>query len=178
MEFRNNCAVNLAVDDWVIFEGNKDKSDEPIWLGRVMSNPEWGGQGVCKNKTRRLKKYPSDVVVGRNEVAVFVMWYEKIDINSDSLDYQISRDIMKPVVQNNRCLIHAGFEMHRMNGKNNPVPKQRTSTRSTKVLGVYSTARRGNQTSHDEWHDKEFELEWKMDMDDRIIALSRFSNES
>ena len=34
-----------------------------------------------KNETRKDIKYPSSkVTVGRNEVAMYVMWYEKIDI--------------------------------------------------------------------------------------------------
>ena len=106
---------------------------------------------------------------------MYVMWYEKIDLNSEELDYQISRDIREPVIQNNRCLVHAGFEMHRMNGRSNPVPKQRTSTRESG--GTYSTAKRGNQTSYHDWHDKEFGIEWRMDKVDRVSALSRLSNE-
>jgi len=176
VEFRNDMAANLAVGDWVMFEGNQQESSEPIWLGRILSNPEWGGRGVCKNETKKSIKYPSSrVTVGQNEVAMNVMWYERIDISSEELDYHISRDISEPVVQNNRCLVHAGFNMHRMNGRSNPVPKQRTSNRE--AGGAYSTAKRGNQTSFHDWHEKEFSLEWKMDKVDRDSALSRLTSE-
>ena len=111
--------------------------------------------------------------MGRNEVASFVIWYEKIDITSDSLDCRISRDVTEPVVQNNRPLIHASFKMHRMNNTSNPVPKLRTSTKASG--GAYTCARRNNQTSHNTWHDKEFGVEWKMDKEDREISLSRRS---
>ena len=111
--------------------------------------------------------------MARNEVAIFVMWYEKIDINSDVLDYRISRDVTEPVVQNNRPLIHASFKMHRMNNTSNPVPELRTSTR---VSGVaYACPRRNSQTSRNAWHDKEFGLELKMDKEDNEISLSRRS---
>lgn len=83
MEFRNEQAIQLAAGNWVIFQGTKDESNESIWLGQVMSNTKWGGQGVCKNEIRILRKRSSGIKMGRNEVAIFVMWYEKIDINSD-----------------------------------------------------------------------------------------------
>ena len=76
VELRNEQATQLIVGNWVIFQGTKDESDEPIWLGRVMLNTEWGGQGVCKNDTTTQKKHPLGITVGRNEVAVFVVWYE------------------------------------------------------------------------------------------------------
>jgi len=173
VELRNEQASQLTVGDWVIFQGTKEESAEPIWLGRVMSNTEWGGQGVWKNDTKKQKKYPLGITVARNEVAIFVMWYEKIDINSDVLDYRISRDVTEPVVQNNRPLIHASFKMHRMNSTNNPVPRLRTSTRASR--GALACAKRNNQTRHNAWHDKEFGLEWKMDKEDRELSLSRRS---
>ena len=46
VELRNEQASQLTVGDWVIFQGTKEENAEPIWLGRVMSNTEWGGQGV------------------------------------------------------------------------------------------------------------------------------------
>ena len=67
-----------------------DKSDddlEPIWLGRVMSNPKWVGQGVFQNNTSRIVSYSSGVKVGKGEVAFFVLWYEKINVMSDTHDY-------------------------------------------------------------------------------------------
>ena len=53
VDFCNEHVSQLTVGDWVIFQGNKDDSNEPIWLGWVMSTTEWGGQCVCRNKTRK-----------------------------------------------------------------------------------------------------------------------------
>ena len=58
--------------------------DEPIWLGRVMSNPQWKGMGVLLNNTRRTRTFNNGVVIGVNEVAIFVQWYENIDLNSET----------------------------------------------------------------------------------------------
>ena len=34
--------------------------DEPFWLGRVMSNPAWGGSGVKVNNTDRFWSFQND----------------------------------------------------------------------------------------------------------------------
>jgi hypothetical protein len=104
--------------DDIVFDGkdvNGEKDDEqPIWLGRVMSNPDWGGQGVMQNTTGRTIKYPMGIEVKKNEVAIYVQWYEKIDVNSDKLKYHVSRKITTPQVQCNQLLIHSGFQMHQL----------------------------------------------------------------
>jgi hypothetical protein len=48
-----------------------------------MPNPAWDGQGVLKNTTGSTTSYPMGIEVKRNEVAIYVQWYEKIDLNSD-----------------------------------------------------------------------------------------------
>jgi len=48
MRHQHEKAAALAVGDWVMFDRNGDEG-EPFWLGRVMSNPEWGGSGVKVN---------------------------------------------------------------------------------------------------------------------------------
>ena len=57
------------------------------------------------------------------------MWYEQINIMSDSLEYWVSRSETKPIVQNNRYLVPMEVNMHQMQRENNVVPKLRTSTR-------------------------------------------------
>ena len=59
--------------------------------------------------------------VSKGEVAIFVMWYEKIDVMSDNLDYWVSQSETKLIVQNNRDLIPVEVEMHRMLGESNIV---------------------------------------------------------
>ena len=39
---QNEMASKLTVGDFVVFDKSDDKV-EPIWLGRIMSNPEWQG---------------------------------------------------------------------------------------------------------------------------------------
>ena len=53
--------------------------DQPIWLGRVMPNPAWGGQGVLRNVTGSALSYDMGVEMQNNEVAIYVQWYEKMD---------------------------------------------------------------------------------------------------
>jgi len=97
---RNDIASTLSVGDWVLFNGHKDEV-EPIWLGRVVSNSEWEGQGVSQNTTSRIISYSNGAKVSKGEVAIFVIRYEKIDVMSDLLDYWVSRSETKPIVQNN-----------------------------------------------------------------------------
>ena len=71
------------------------------------------------------------------------MWYEKIDVNSDVLDYHVSRDMATPMIQTNRYFICGGFDMHRQKGHSNPVPRLRKSTinESRKSKSVYKQPR-------------------------------------
>ena len=72
---RNKTAAELTVGDFVIFDKHDDEI-EHIWLGRVMSNPEWQGHGVHENKTGGKETFRG-VGVDNGEVAIYVMWYEK-----------------------------------------------------------------------------------------------------
>ena len=154
---RNEQALALTIGDWVLFDSKME--DEPIWLGRVMSNPAWEGMCVALNGDRRAKTYDNGVEIGSNEVGIFVQWYEKMDMNAIELNYRVSRTIDMPQVQSNYYLVRAGFEMHEMhemNGRINPVPRLRTAARN-----------RAN------WHNKEMRFKWKMDKRVRQEALSK-----
>ncbi len=180
----NKVSAELTVGDWILFhgidgDGNEDP-DQPIWLGRVMPNPDWSGQGVRQNETTRTEKYPMGVEVKTNEVAIYVQWYEKIDMNSDEPKYHVSRIITKPQVQSNQLLLHTGFEMRQLLGDINPVPKSRpASERRSRVttasagLGEYARPRQNNQRSRESWHDKEYGIVWEMTETDRDYALGR-----
>ena len=162
---RNEIASSLTPGEFILFDTSDDEL-EPIWLGRIMSNPEWQGQGVRKNNSRRIMSYDG-VKVGKGEVGMYVMWYEKINVVSDSLEYWVSRSETKPILQNNRYLIPMEVKMHQMLGETNIVPKLRTSTRGD--MGRSST---NNERRVEDWHDKEFPIVWKMDVDRRRTALS------
>ena len=147
---RKDLASKLTVGDWVLFDAEDDET-EPIWLGRVMSNPSWDGQGVSSNNTSRMVSYSNGVKVGKGEVALFVMWYEKIDVLSDKLEYWVSRTETKPIVQSNKYLIPLDVQMYKMRGDNNIVPKLRTSSRTETARSNANNSRR-----IEDWHDKEF----------------------
>ena len=51
-----------------------------------MSNPEWQNQGVYHNLDRQNVSFDG-VHVNQREVALYVMWYEKIDVVSNKLEY-------------------------------------------------------------------------------------------
>jgi len=147
-------ATSLNIGDWVLFDSKM--ADEPIWLGRVMSNPQWEGMGVLLNNTRRKRTYENGVEISTNEVAIFVQWYEKIDINSSELTYRASSTINKPQVQSNFYLLYVNFDMHEMNGQTNTVPRLRSVA-----------------NNRDNWYVKERRFKWQMDKNDRQAALAK-----
>ena len=104
-------------------------------------------------------RFDNEVSISRNEIVMYIMWYKNIDLNTDSLEYHVSRTITKPTVQSNEYMILQGFEMHQITGRNNPVPKQRSNS--------------SYQTTFEQWHDSEFGIRWKMDDATRQKALAR-----
>ena len=149
----------------MLFDARGDEV-EPIWLGRVLPNPEWNGQGVYTNDSGKQVKF-NGVSISRGEVAIYVMWYEKLNVMSDKLEYVVSRSEREPLVQNNRTLIPVEIKMHQMLGSNNSVPKLRTSTRVENDRSMENSQKRIR-----DWHDKELDIIWKMDMELRRLALS------
>ena len=163
-QHRNEIASKLTIGDFILFDKNDDEVEQ-VWLGRIMPNPDWGGQGVCVNVERGNMSF-GGVQVGRGEVALYVMWYEKINVMSDRLEYLVSTSEVEPMVQNNRYLIPIKVTMHQMLGQRNPVPRLRMSSR-----GGAACSDAGNRR-FEEWHNKELEIVWKMDLELRRLALS------
>ena len=159
-------AAQLTIGKSALFASPNEDNDQKIWLGRVMSNPEWGGQGTRQNTTRRQHSYKGGMQVGPREVAMNIIWYEIIGAGVGTLEYQLSRVDTAPVVQNSSTFIPFQFEMHRVIGRVNPVPKVRISTRP----GGRDNA--SYQTTFERWHDREFGIRWKMDEEVRITALA------
>ena len=114
-----------------------------------------------------MVSYSNGVKVGKGEVALFVMWYEKIDIMSDKLEYWVSRTEAKPIVQSNKYLVPLDVQMHQMRGDNNSAPKLRTSSRTETARSNANNTRR-----IEDWHDKEFGIVWNMDALLRRTALA------
>ena len=84
----------MTVGEWILFHGKdvhgNEDPDQPIWLGWVMPNPAWGGQGVLRNMTGTAERYDMGIEVQNNEVAIYVQWYEKMDVNSDECKYRVN----------------------------------------------------------------------------------------
>ena len=95
------------------------------------------------------------------------MWYEKIDVMSERLEYWVSRAEKTPIVQNNRELVPMEVTMHQMLEEINVVPKLRTSARGDTERSVNNNVRR-----IEDWHAKELDIVWNMDSDLRRLALS------
>ena len=163
-QHRNEIASKLTVGDFILFDKSGDEVEQ-VWLGKIMPNLDWGGQGVCVNVERGNMSF-GGVQVGRGEVALYVMWYEKINVMSDRLEYLVSTSEVEPMVQNNRCLIPIEVTMHQMLGQRNPVPRLQMSSR-----GGAACSDAGNRR-FEEWHNKELEIVWKMDLELRRLALS------
>jgi len=77
-----------------------------------MPNPAWGGQGVLRNTPGAAVSYEMGVKVQNknSEVAIYVQWYEKTDLNSDERKYRVN-GTLRPSVQNNQLLLHTGLKM-------------------------------------------------------------------
>ena len=74
--------------------------------------PDWGDQGEYKNVTTAEKMYDNGVEVTKNDIEVYAIWYENIDLNSYELYDHFLWSIMGPSVQNNQCIICRGFQVH------------------------------------------------------------------
>ena len=170
MRCRNKVAAELTVGDWALFSHLTDDGSQQLWLGRVVSNEEWGGKGVRQNNERRMHSYAGGLKVGPKEVALHIMWYEVIGADGESLEYQLSRSDTSPIVQSNKYLIPIKFKMHRIIGRCNQVPKLRTTEREGRKNSV------SYQTRFDKWHNREFMARWKMDEVVWRDALSLCSN--
>ena len=96
------------------------------------------------------------------------MWYEKIDVMYDKLEYWVPRTETEQIVQSNRYLIPMNVNMHQMLGQINAVLRLRTSNRRD---GLEQSAN-NNQTRIDDWHRGELENVWNMDSELRVIALA------
>ncbi len=127
---------------------------------------DWSGQGVYMNETRQQPSFHG-VSIDRGEVGLYVMWYEKIDVMSERLEYWVSRSETTPLIQNNREIIPIEVTMHQMLEETNVVPKLRTSARGDNERSVMNNARRV-----EDWHTKELDIVWNMDSDLRRLALS------
>jgi hypothetical protein len=154
---RNDAVAKLSVGDWVLYTVVSNKEDDQLWLGQIMFNPVWDGQGVCQNTACGVHFYNSKgLEIDHNEVAMNVVWYEQIGIGCDAMEYQIELTETNMIVQSNTYYISITFELHRVLVRSNPVPKIITSSqpRDSKNLHYHTTA--------NYWLVKDLGLKWKM----------------
>ena len=136
-----------------------------------MSYAGWGGQGVEPNESNRKIYYQNGhLEIGPGEVALNLMWYEKIDVDSPELKYRVSQDYPQSVLQSNTYMVMGGNEVNgRMNlieGSTNPVPKLRSTRQQDgrSRNGIYDFPRgRSNQRTEQSWYDREYNNKWQMD---------------
>ena len=53
---RNTIASGLTLGEFIHFDAGDDQL-EPLLLGKIMFNPAWQGQGMCKNDSRKIVSY-------------------------------------------------------------------------------------------------------------------------
>jgi hypothetical protein len=133
---------------------------------------DWKEDLSLRVDTGKTIRYDTGVEIRPGQHGIFIMWYEKIDINSDDLDYHVSRTDVVPTVQHNEYMVMQGFKMHRVIGQSNPVPRTRATTDASR-RSQYARQRQNNTTSFQQWHDKEFGLTWKMDDEVKTEALAK-----
>ena len=101
----NEMASRLNPGDWVLFKG----SDwQLVWLGMAVGKQEWSNKCIWKNETRSMQVVDS-VSIGPNEYGINVQWYTLKQADSP-LEYVIESEY-PPIVNNNRELLHARFQM-------------------------------------------------------------------
>lgn len=170
-------AMKLEPGMWVLYDSKE--RDQPMWLGRTMSNPEWNGKSAWFNDTRRHSKFDL-VKISCGQVGLYIIWYEKMDVNSTVCrKYQVSTNL-KPLVQPIFPLMLCDFEMVQTMGQKNPVPKLRgqrrrandddddsdsDSSESESELQRYRNSRRSYKMTNDTWLANEQEVVWTMPKD-------------
>ena len=83
----NNIAAKVIVGQCVLFEHITDAGNQILWLGQIMSSPDWGVQGKCQNNLQTHDSYyGGNLKVEYKEVALNVMWYKTVGSSDDVLD--------------------------------------------------------------------------------------------
>ena len=55
-----------------------------------MSNPNWEQQGIKPNESRSRDSFDNGtLIINYNEVTLYVIWYEKINVDSNKLKFCI-----------------------------------------------------------------------------------------
>jgi len=79
-------ASGLELGMWVLYDSKK--SLQPIWLGRMLSNPDWAGKYSWVNDTSRWRKHLF-TTIKPGQVGPYIQWYEKTNVNSTTTCFEI-----------------------------------------------------------------------------------------
>ena len=147
---RKEMAEALNHEDWVLFCSNDE--NEPLWLGKVLNRNDWNAKPTWTNKSTSNKSVPG-TVVGKNEVALNVIWYEQTQVGS-CLEYHVSREYPCAFPQNFKYLVHSKFHMQKVQGKTIRGPKP----------GIFDGPDLSKLPNREmDWYLKEYPLVWRMD---------------
>ena len=118
-------ASQLTPGIWAIFK-SRGYDDQPIWLGKTITNPEWGNTCMKNNNMTGIKNMARAKVVQGGD-AINVQWYtQKV---TGKLGYVVcDGDDATLLEQSNNDLILTGFDdrMHQVYGSRTRVPMRHT----------------------------------------------------
>merc|ERR1712183_1065790 len=108
--------------------------------------------------TTNGNKVYDDLIIGKNGVAINIVWYDRKEADSELL-YQISQDYPKPVIQRHDCLLLVKFTMTQVGGSDAGIIREQRSTNT--------------EYRYMEWYRAESMRVWKMGEDVYGNALSK-----
>lgn len=142
-------AESLSPGDFVVYDASSHDEVQPFWLGRVMANDDWDGKCTWTNDTRGTRTI-GDIEIGRNEVAMNILWYER---RGEGRVYNFPEDNIRPIVQCNRYLIMAGIKPTQIHGQYNRVQMPRRRVASS--AGEYARPQLDLQERESGWYRRE-----------------------
>ena len=161
-------ASNLTPGTWMLFASSD--VEQPIWLGRAMTKPEWGNACIWKNETRKKQKIGGGEGIQPGGYAINVQWYTHTEVGS--LLYRIEKEEPHPLVQADVFLLHSGFEMTQVVGARANVPRSRSVRyRRKDDENGYAVPRLNLQTREGDWFRRDFGNIYQIDDVDRNRGL-------
>lgn len=154
----NELTKELTISSWLIFKSTNDE-DQPIWLGRTVTKPEWQNACVWKNDTGRQQDIEG-AMIPAHTFAINIQWYTQKVIGI--LEYIVEGgENVVPFVNSNSDLLLVVPDEHitQVIGANVRVPRRR-NVRSTRMDEFEYTERENLQTTEGDWYRKEFGNMW------------------
>ena len=147
-----------------------------------MPNPAWGGQGVLRNTPGSAVSYEMGVKVQNKncEVAIYVQWYEKTDLNSDERKYRANGILRHRQfkttnfcsILDSRCSSCLEIPILWQEVVQDLIDSDELQQLHHQVWGrMLDQSKTIN--SYESWHDKEYGIVWEINKSDRDFALGR-----